>query len=98
MLRCVLGLESLVRSRCWAWPPTPGRQAEPLYCLHCTGHPSSGNTWLRYLIQGVAGRFTGSWYNDPALRRRGFYGEGVPWVKSFGFHSTYFVFRALFHL
>ncbi|XP_076054159.1 uncharacterized protein LOC143032858 isoform X3 [Oratosquilla oratoria] len=37
--------------------------------------PGSGNTWLRYLIQGATGLFTGSEYNDRQLASRGFYGE-----------------------
>jgi len=41
-------------------------------------YPSSGNTWLRYLIEGITGHYTGSMYNDISLRKKGFYGEGVP--------------------
>jgi len=41
-------------------------------------YPSSGNTWLRYLIEGITGHYTGSMYNDIMLRKKGFYGEGVP--------------------
>ena len=41
-------------------------------------YPSSGNTWLRFLIEGITGYFTGSMYNDISLRKKGFYGEGVP--------------------
>lgn len=40
-------------------------------------YPSSGNTWLRYLIEGISGYYSGSMYNDLSLRKRGFYGEGV---------------------
>jgi len=40
-------------------------------------YPSSGNTWIRYLIEGITGHYTGSMYNDIALRKKGLYGEGV---------------------
>ncbi|KAK7086073.1 WSC domain-containing protein 1, partial [Halocaridina rubra] len=40
--------------------------------------PGSGNTWLRYLIQGATGLFTGSIYNDRQLASKGFYGESDP--------------------
>lgn len=39
--------------------------------------PSSGNTWVRYLIEGATGIFTGSMYDDTSLMRKGLYGEGV---------------------
>ena len=32
----------------------------------------------RYLLEGVTGHYTGSMYNDISLRKKGFYGEGVP--------------------
>merc|ERR1712083_786582 len=35
-------------------------------------------TWIRYLIEGTTGYYTGSMYNDISLRKKGFYGEGVP--------------------
>ncbi len=57
-------------------------------------YPSSGNTWLRYLIEGSTGVFTGSMYNDIMLVKKGFYGEAFPpdsgltvVVKSHG-HTT----------
>ncbi len=34
-------------------------------------YPSSGNTWLRYLIEAASGIFTGSLYDDVVLKRRG---------------------------
>jgi hypothetical protein len=34
-------------------------------------YPSSGNTWLRYLIEGATGYFTGSMYNDIMLTKKG---------------------------
>ncbi|XP_042869946.1 uncharacterized protein LOC122251829 [Penaeus japonicus] len=39
--------------------------------------PSSGNTWIRYLIEGATGIFTGSLYDDSSLIRKGMYGEGI---------------------
>ena len=30
------------------------------------------------MIEGITGYYTGSMYNDIALRKKGFYGEGVP--------------------
>ncbi len=55
-------------------------------------YPSSGNTWLRYLIEGASGYFTGSMYNDVSIANKGYYGEGVAYdsgmtvaVKSHGF-------------
>ena len=36
-----------------------------------SSYPSSGNTWLRYLIEGTTGYFTGSMYNDVTLNNKG---------------------------
>ena len=36
---------------------------------------STGNTWLRYLVQGASGVFTGSIYTWPELVAGGFQGE-----------------------
>ena len=33
--------------------------------------PGSGNTWIRYLIEGATGIFTGSFYRDVALFKNG---------------------------
>ena len=30
------------------------------------------------MIEGITGYYTGSMYNDISLRKKGFYGEGVP--------------------
>ncbi|XP_042890033.1 WSC domain-containing protein 1-like [Penaeus japonicus] len=38
--------------------------------------PCSGNTWLRYLLEGASGVFTGSEFADEELLRAGFLGEG----------------------
>ncbi|XP_071542920.1 sialate:O-sulfotransferase 1-like [Panulirus ornatus] len=37
--------------------------------------PCSGSTWLRYLLEGATGFFTGSLYNDTLLYDAGFLGE-----------------------
>ena len=37
---------------------------------------------LRYLLEGITGYFTGSLYNDRSIRKKGYYGEGVPIGKS----------------
>ena len=38
--------------------------------------PGSGNTWVRYLIEGATGVYTGSIFNDRSILRAGHYGEG----------------------
>ena len=39
--------------------------------------PSSGNTWLRYLLQYVTGYMTGSFYHSPIFHENGFPGESM---------------------
>ena len=39
----------------------------------------SGNTWIRFLIEGATGFFTSSVYTDERLLEGGFLGESVPW-------------------
>ncbi|XP_045600125.2 uncharacterized protein [Procambarus clarkii] len=53
------------------WPP----RSLPTRAL--ASFPSSGNTWVRYLVEGATGIFTGSLYDDSSLTRKGMYGEGV---------------------
>ena len=53
-------------------------RARDLPVVGLASYPSSGNTWLRFLIEGITGYYTGSMYNDISLRKKGFYGEGVP--------------------
>ena len=66
------------------WPSDPAchrysvQFGRDLPVLGLASYPSSGNTWLRYLIEGITGYYTGSMYNDISLRKKGFYGEGVP--------------------
>jgi len=45
--------------------------------LGLASFPCSGNTWSRYLIEGLTGYYTGSIYNDLGIRESGMYGEGV---------------------
>ncbi len=45
--------------------------------LPVTSYPSSGNTWLRHLIQQATGFYTGCQYSDPELKAKGFLGEGI---------------------
>jgi len=62
---------------CRKYSVTFGKQ-NSIPTIGLASYPSSGNTWLRYLIEGVTGHYTGSMYNDISLRKKGFYGEGVP--------------------
>lgn len=39
--------------------------------------PSSGNTWIRYLVETATGMYTGSFYDDTSLIKKGMYGEGI---------------------
>lgn len=41
-------------------------------------YPGSGNTWLRYLLEGATGIFTGSVYNAASILKAGHLGEGRP--------------------
>lgn len=42
-------------------------------------YPGSGNTWLRYLIEGATGIFTGSRYKDLQIQMYGLWGEIRSW-------------------
>jgi len=42
-------------------------------------YPGSGNTWLRYLIEGATGFFTGSRYKDLQIQMYGLWGEIRNW-------------------
>jgi len=42
-------------------------------------YPGSGNTWLRYLIEGATGVFTGSRYKDLQIQMYGLWGEIRDW-------------------
>nr|XP_026696645.1 WSC domain-containing protein 2-like [Ciona intestinalis] len=46
----------------------------PLVAL--VSHPGSGNSWLRYLLEGASGIYTGSIYKDPGVFKSGMFGEG----------------------
>ena len=43
----------------------------PLHLVSLASFPNSGNTWLRYLIEGATGIFTGSFYDDVGLIKKG---------------------------
>ncbi|XP_045104057.1 WSC domain-containing protein 1-like [Portunus trituberculatus] len=55
-----------------------GRRLSPVLLVSL---PCSGNTWLRYLLEGATGLFTGSRYFDDHLHHGGFLGEGVTMDK-----------------
>ena len=46
-------------------------KSKPFEVIGLVSYPSSGNSWLRYLIEGVSGIYTGSLYNDQSLKREG---------------------------
>ena len=46
-------------------------KGQPLPPVALASNPNSGNTWLRYLIEGITGIFTGSFYSDIDLSRKG---------------------------
>ena len=43
----------------------------PLSPVGLVSYPSSGNTWMRYLVESITGIFSGSMYNDIALLKKG---------------------------
>merc|ERR1719362_1825564 len=49
----------------------------PLPLTALASFPGSGNTWARYLIQQASGYATGCIYNDGALKKGDFPGEGL---------------------
>nr|XP_006815245.1 PREDICTED: WSC domain-containing protein 1-like [Saccoglossus kowalevskii] len=60
---------------CTAEPAPP--HSLPLVAL--ASAPSSGNTWVRHLLEQATGISTGSYYNDARLARGGFLGETLKW-------------------
>jgi len=38
-------------------------------------YPGSGNTWIRYLVEGATGVYTGSVFHDHRIQREGHHGE-----------------------
>ncbi|KAL7647712.1 UNVERIFIED_CONTAM: hypothetical protein RMT77_001321 [Armadillidium vulgare] len=48
---------------------------EKLPEAYLVSYPRSGNTWVRYLIEGATGLFTGSVYNSKKQIKMGFVGE-----------------------
>ncbi|KAA0197950.1 hypothetical protein HAZT_HAZT000570, partial [Hyalella azteca] len=75
----------------WGWngPNGGGRGARLQWCKELkfvdppgqvtalASFPGSGNTWVRYLLQQVAGYYTGSVYKDFALMKNGFPAESI---------------------
>ncbi|XP_077995802.1 sialate:O-sulfotransferase 2-like [Glandiceps talaboti] len=51
----------------------------PLVAL--ASFPGSGNTWVRHLIERSTGIYTGSFYTDGELFKKGFKGEREHWKK-----------------
>ncbi|XP_002741011.2 sialate:O-sulfotransferase 2-like [Saccoglossus kowalevskii] len=51
----------------------------PLVAL--ASFPGSGNTWVRHLIERSSGIYTGSFYTDGELYKKGFKGEKENWKK-----------------
>ena len=45
--------------------------SKPLPLVALASFPNSGNTWIRYLIEGITGIFTGSLYRDESLIKKG---------------------------
>ncbi|XP_070572868.1 sialate:O-sulfotransferase 2-like [Ptychodera flava] len=43
--------------------------------------PGSGNTWVRHIIERATGIYTGSFYTDGELFKKGFKGEREHWKK-----------------
>ena len=58
------------------WPDDPACRrysvqfGSGLGVVGLASYPSSGNTWLRYLIEAITGIYTGSMYNDVTIRCR----------------------------
>ena len=50
----------------------------------------SGNTWTRYLVEGVSGFFTSSIYNDGSLMKGGYLGKSLIYYlyRFYIIHST----------
>ena len=46
-------------------------KGQMLPAVALASNPNSGNTWLRYLIEGITGIFTGSFYGDIDISRKG---------------------------
>lgn len=51
-------------------------KVETLPARALASYPGSGNTWIRYLVEGSSGLYTGSVFNDRSILRAGHYGEG----------------------
>ncbi|KAL7644116.1 UNVERIFIED_CONTAM: hypothetical protein RMT77_004939 [Armadillidium vulgare] len=66
------------------WPDDPicskfiTKFGKNLPLVYLVSFPRSGNTWVRYLLEGATGIFTGTIYNDTDLYKLGFLGEKEP--------------------
>ncbi|XP_066952435.1 sialate:O-sulfotransferase 2-like [Macrobrachium rosenbergii] len=59
-------------SPCYKYETRFAKGLRPIWLL---SYPGSGNTWLRYLLEGATGIFTGSIYDDKILYEGGYLGE-----------------------
>ena len=48
----------------------------PLPLVALASFPNSGNTWIRYIIEGITGIFTGSFYMHEPMIRKGIWKVG----------------------
>ena len=63
----------------YPWPDSPDckdfkttfNKDDPIPRISLASFPNSGNTWLRYLIEGLTGIYTGSFYLDMGLTKKG---------------------------
>ncbi|XP_064093196.1 sialate:O-sulfotransferase 2-like [Macrobrachium nipponense] len=59
-------------SPCYTYETRFAKGLRPIWLL---SYPGSGNTWMRYLLEGATGIFTGSVYDDKILFEGGYLGE-----------------------
>ncbi|XP_068241281.1 sialate:O-sulfotransferase 1-like [Palaemon carinicauda] len=59
-------------SPCYKYETRFAKGLKPVWLI---SFPGSGNTWIRYLLEGATGIFTGSIYNDEYILRAGYLGE-----------------------
>lgn len=70
----------------WSGDPKCARFITSHMIPHCrpavalASYPGSGNTWVRYLVEGATGIFTGSRYKDLQIQMYGLWGEIRNWA------------------
>ncbi|XP_059097809.1 WSCD family member AAEL009094-like [Tigriopus californicus] len=70
----------------WSGDPKCARFKISHMIPHCrpavalASYPGSGNTWVRYLLEGATGIFTGSRYKDLQIQMYGLWGEIRNWA------------------